>query len=73
MDSKARRDFFGMFAPGLVALTLLYMLLTAYRDFRDNFSREIWDAIGFEGTPSVFTLAEIPIAVGLPGRTGGYP
>ena len=30
--------------PGLLPLTLLYVLLTAYRDFRDNFAVEIWAA-----------------------------
>lgn len=63
MNGAQRRAFFLMFAPGLVALTGLYMLLTAYRDFRDNFAREIWDALGFGGMPEIFTLSEIPIAV----------
>ncbi len=62
MDRAARRRFFGAFAPGLVALTGLYMLLTAYRDFRDNFAREIWDAVGFANRPAIFTLSELPIA-----------
>lgn len=63
MNAEARLGFVKMFAPGLLSLTGLYMLLTAYRDFRDNFAREIWDAVGITGKPAIFTASEIPIAV----------
>lgn len=33
----------------LFILVLFYVALTALRDFRDNFSREIWDAVGYQG------------------------
>lgn len=65
MDGAARRRFLLAFAPGLIPLTALYILLTAYRDFRDNFAREIWDAIGYEGQTAIFATAEIPIAFGV--------
>jgi hypothetical protein len=64
MDGAARRAFFGRFAPGLVALVVAYMALTALRDFRDNFARELWDALGYGSEPSIMTTAEIPVAVG---------
>lgn len=63
MDSKDRWKFFKTYAKGLIPLTFLYMLLTAYRDFRDNFAREIWDALGFEGKASIYALSELPIIV----------
>jgi MFS family permease len=63
MDKAARRAFFFRFAPGLIALTGLYMLLTAYRDFRENFAREIWDATGYAGKPEIFAMTELPIAI----------
>lgn len=65
MDAEARRAFFLSYLPGLVSLTVLYVLLTAYRDFRDNFAREIWDAIGFAGEPEIFAISELPIAFGV--------
>ena len=65
MDGHARRAFVARYAPGLISLTGLYMLLTAYRDFRDNFAREIWDALGYGGEAGVFATAEIPIAFGV--------
>ena len=63
MDSASRREFVRRYAPGLVALTVFYMALTAYRDFRDNFAREIWDAVGYSGQKMQFTASEAPIAV----------
>ncbi|MBK8012866.1 MAG: hypothetical protein IPK13_16090 [Deltaproteobacteria bacterium] len=65
MNGRERSSFFLAYAPGLSLLTILYMLLTAYRDFRDNFAREIWDALGYGETPSVLTTAEVPIALGV--------
>lgn len=65
MDSNDRAKFFKTFAPGLIPLTLLYMLLTAYRDFRDNFAREIWDALGYSSEPAIFSYSELPIAFGV--------
>src|SRR5690606_33951383 len=42
---------------------LFYVGLTAYRDFRDNFAVELWTALGYGDAPSIFTLAELPIAL----------
>ncbi|MDP6942842.1 MAG: DUF5690 family protein, partial [Myxococcota bacterium] len=64
MNAESRRAFFKAFAPGLVLLIAGYIVLTAYRDFRDNFARELWDALGYSGEPSIFTTAELPIAFG---------
>ncbi|MGM0578907.1 MAG: DUF5690 family protein [Myxococcota bacterium] len=62
MDREARHSFLKRYGFGLFSLTFLYMFLTAYRDFRDNFAREIWDAVGYGDEPSIFTATEIPIA-----------
>ncbi len=63
MSGAERKALFRRFAPGLVLLIAFYMLLTAYRDVRDNFAAEIWSALGFGGAPYIFTISEIPIAV----------
>lgn len=42
---------------------MLYTALTVLRDFRDNFSREIWDSIGFENDIGIYTWSELPIAI----------
>ncbi|MFO0725217.1 MAG: DUF5690 family protein [Myxococcota bacterium] len=64
MGSAERRAFFRRYAPGLVALVGLYSVLTAFRDFRDNFARELWDALGFGSEPAILTTAELPVAFG---------
>lgn len=64
MDAAARAAFVRRFLPGIVPLTALYFVLTAYRDFRDNFARELWVALGYEGS-AILTASEVPILVGV--------
>jgi len=63
MNGDERRKFLFTFAPGLLLLILAYMLLTTFRDFRDNFSAEVWQALGTFNTPEIFISTEIPIAI----------
>ncbi|HJV41110.1 DUF5690 family protein [Caulobacter sp.] len=63
MDSVQRRAFLAAYAPGIVLLVLSYVLLTALRDFRDNFAAELWTALGYGEASSVFTASELPVAV----------
>jgi hypothetical protein len=63
MNGPQRSAFVRRFLAGLAALTALYMLLTAYRDFRDNFAAELWAALGYADDASVFALSELPIAL----------
>ena len=63
MNKTERMKFMITFAPGLILLILSYMLLTAFRDFRDNFSTEIWEALGIFNSPDIFIKTEIPIAI----------
>lgn len=61
MDAAARRALFARYAPGLVALITLYVMLTALRDFRDNFSAEIWADAGLGDKADLFALSELPV------------
>lgn len=65
MDGVARSAFFREYLVGLASLTGLYVLLTAYRDFRDNFSTEIWMELGYkdEALKLVTAGSELPAAV----------
>jgi hypothetical protein len=62
MDGAARRKMFMDFAPGLMGLIIIYVGLTALRDFRDNFAVEIWNSLGFRNDAEIFSLSEIPVA-----------
>ncbi|WP_456422966.1 DUF5690 family protein [Lutibacter sp.] len=63
MSPKERKKLFLKFAFPIIILVLFYTSLTAFRDFRDNFARELWDALGYQGNSNVYTTAEIPIAI----------
>lgn len=63
MTKRERQSFLSAYAPGLVAIVLAYVLLTAFRDFRDNFAAEIWTALGYGGQAAIFSASELPVAV----------
>lgn len=63
MNGKERILVFKRFLFPLVILIFFYTALTALRDFRDNFSRELWDSIGYKGDVAIYTLSELPVAV----------
>ena len=62
MSADERGAFLKAYAPGIVLLVLSYILLTAFRDFRDNFAAEIWTALGYGKEAGVFTASELPVA-----------
>jgi hypothetical protein len=63
MTSRERGEFLKAYAPGLVLLVVAYVLLTAFRDFRDNFAAEIWTGLGYGGEAGIFSASELPVAV----------
>jgi hypothetical protein len=63
MNARARRAMFLAYAPGLVAILLIYVGLSSLRDFRDNFAVEIWSGLGFKNDAAIFTLSELPVGV----------
>jgi len=63
MTATDRRNLVKRFIFPLLIIVLFYTFLTAFRDFRDNFARELWDSIGYQGDASVYSTSEIIIAV----------
>ena len=63
MDGGERSGFLKAYAPGLIALVAAYVMLTAFRDFRDNFAAEIWTALGHGGEAAIFSASELPVAI----------
>ena len=72
MDGAKRLAFLREYLPGLVMLVGAYFLLTAYRDFRDNFSVEIFEALGYPyaGNETIITQAESLVALGVISTLG---
>lgn len=63
MNRNERRAFFHAHRLGLVVLVVVYMSLTALRDFTDNFAVEIWTELGFGQNNGVFTYVGIPVSI----------
>ena len=65
MNAGERKKFLFSFAPGLILLILTYTLLTAFRDFRDNFSADVWKSLGYGNSPEIFTKTETPVTIAI--------
>ena len=63
MSGTERMAFVKTFGPGLVLLILSYAMLTVFREFRDNFSKEIWVSLGYGDKPEIFTQTETPVSI----------
>lgn len=63
MDRNSRRRFVRRFFFGLFLFMISYVLMTAYRDYRDNFAVEIWNALGIHDNAGLITMTEIPTAL----------
>ena len=62
MTSSERWAFFRTFLPAMLMLLLVYFFLTAFRDFRDNYTPEIFKSLGYETKPELFLKADWPVA-----------
>ncbi|RBW56463.1 hypothetical protein DS884_13415 [Tenacibaculum sp. E3R01] len=62
LNKNQRRTIFKQYAAPLTLIVIFFITLTSIRDFRDNFAREIWDALGYKDA-TIFTISEIPIAL----------
>jgi hypothetical protein len=63
MQKEDRRAFIREFTVSLTIFVVSYILLTTFREFRDNFAPEIWKTLGYGNNSAIFTQTEIPIAI----------
>ncbi len=63
MNGPARARLLWRIGPGLIALIAIYIMLTALRDFRDNFAADIWVEQGLGGNADIFAWTELPVGV----------
>jgi hypothetical protein len=63
MDAAERKKFVSTFLPGIVLFVLAYMLLTAFRDFRENFASDVWKSLGYGNLPGIYTRTETPVSI----------
>jgi phosphonate degradation associated HDIG domain protein len=65
MDRSSRLAFLRALLFGLVLLFGARLLSTAFRDYRDNYGVELFEALGYHGNPALFTRTEVPVALGV--------
>ncbi len=70
MNRTDRKNFLNTFPTGLTLLIISYVLLSAFRDFRDNFAPEILKGT-VSGNPTIFAQTETLIALLILGMMAG--
>ena len=63
MQKSDRKVFIKEFALSMTIFVVSYVLLTTFREFRDNFTPEIWKLLGYGNNSAIFTQTETPIAI----------
>jgi hypothetical protein len=63
MQRADRKVFIKEFALSMTIFVISYVLLTTFREFRDNFTPEIWKLLGYGNNSAIFTQTETPIAI----------
>ena len=63
MTTREVREFLSDYGFGITVLVVLYVFVTALRDFRDNFAAELWTALGYSNPTAVFTTSELVVAL----------
>ena len=58
MNKQERKRFMQMFGPGLIIVTVSYLILSVMRDLRDNYMANFWTELGFANDYSIFTRTE---------------
>ncbi len=64
MSATERKEFFGLLAPGLISLILVYIFVTILRDVRDNFAVEIFKELGVQDF-GVFSFTETMVGLAI--------
>ena len=58
MTNESKRNVLREYGPGITGIIIMYALLTTLRDFRDNFSVEIWTEMDASFNKDVFAKTE---------------
>lgn len=65
MNRNQRKEFAFQHLPGLSLLLFVYLLLTAFRDYRDNYGIELFSQLGYGQQPGLFSSTELAVALGV--------
>ncbi len=67
MGAARRWQFFLEYLPGLLLLIAAYVLLTIFRDYRDNYMVDVLDQLGYayEQHKNIMSRMELSVAIGV--------
>jgi hypothetical protein len=63
MTKEERKNFISLFLPGIVVIVTYIYVAYHLRDFRDNFSNELYTELGYGNNASIFTVTETPVSL----------
>lgn len=63
MDKSVRAAVWKNYGWLIILFAIMYILLTAIRDIRDNFGVEIWNALGYPKATELYTLSEFAVTL----------
>ncbi len=65
IDANERRSFVKKYAPGLIPILIMFLLVTVVRSIRSDFAPEIWSSLGVDAKPAIFGLSEFWVGLGV--------
>ncbi|QDV67667.1 hypothetical protein Poly24_13680 [Rosistilla carotiformis] len=65
LTTQQRRAFFKRYAWGLTPLLVMYLLVTILRSVRSDFAPQIWESLGVNTTPELFSYSELWVGLGV--------
>ena len=65
MTQKDRVQLVKQLWPGILSIALLYLFASLLRGIRSDFAPEIWQYLGYQGVPSIYSQTEIWVTVGI--------
>jgi MFS family permease len=63
MNAEKRKEFISKFLPGLIALVVIYILVSVLREIRDNYMADMWRESGENFQGAVFVQTETIISL----------
>jgi len=70
MNKTDRQRFLARYAFGLLMIIGVFLLVTVLRGVRADYSKELWEGLGWKAQPDVFTMSEIPVVLGVLAACG---
>lgn len=65
MTQGDRVNFTQKFMPGIIGISLIYLMSSLLRGIRSDFALEIWESLGIKNNPALFSQTEVWVMIGI--------